>query len=349
MAVSVPQAKSLVRARALFALTAWLCLALAALPARPITGLAWSRSGAAEVREAARGLAPFETDGIDHSAILARLKAEQQASVRRSLASLEARFDGYRDRSDAFAQELLRWSTRGSLAWSSMKDVAGGGSMRRRELIRQRFEATVVSERDLKAAVNEALDRLMLELRADRSRALSRIRTHRAASGEGTRERGPSASTLAASLEELDLACERLDAQMDRDLLRQADRSLVMALTGIVGATIATEIVAATVGSAIGGAAVGAAGGSVVPVAGTVIGFAAGMTAGIAVDWWLSERTGHDLAERCRVAIDDLRNRIIDGDDAQGRVGLRKVFESAAAREAAAIETQLQQWMESNR
>lgn len=287
------------------------------------------------VTTSATPLAPWRDSGLEGEAILERLRAEQEASVLRTLAVLDARFDGYRDRSGAFAEDLIRWSTRGRLAWRSMTDLVGAGENGRRELVRERFQSLVVDEDELRACAFEAVERMALELRADRARALARVRTRIAIEAAD-----------APDGERLTEEVAQLGAQLDRALLQQADRSLVIAVAGVIGATVVTEIVAVAVGSAMTGAAVGAAGGSIIPGAGTVVGFATGLTAGVAVDWWLSEELERDLKQRSLETIDALRERVIEGDLESGTRGLRAILEHMADEEAQALEAPLRRWTE---
>jgi len=338
---------SVTRARIATAIALWLALSVGSELARRSTALTGFMGTFWTAPFGAAALPEFGGPESTARDILDRLRLEQQQSIERSLAVLDSRFDEYRDRSGAFAKDLLRWSTRGRLAWRSMKDVAGGDSNARRELVRERFEAIVVSEAQLRTNIFETVERLALELRADRARALARVRAAVAVDPLAAGDSDRLSSELA-----------RLDEQMDRMLLRQADRSLIMAVATLVGATVVTEIVAMAIGSAMTGAAVGAAGGSIIPGAGTVVGFATGLAAGVAVDWWLSSELEQDLTRRSAVAIDALRRRVIDGDaeidqphdardarDARGTVrGLRAMLESMAEREAEALEAPMMKW-----
>lgn len=320
------------RARLAVGLALWMLLALGAVVALPASARATPvRAMAADLRS----LPTFQDAGSDPSTIVARLRSEQQQSIDRALAGVAAHFDAYRDRSGAFARDLLRWSTRGRLAWGSMRDVVGRASQQRHALVRERFEANVVSEAELRAVVLEAAERLALELRADRARALARVRA-----------RVTLDPMQAQDSDRWSEQVGQLGDRMDRALLRQADRSLVMAVATVIGATIVTEVVAAAVGSALTGAAAGAAGGSIVPGAGTVVGFATGLAAGVAVDWWMSAEVERDLTLRSTQTIDALRGRIIEGDLEHGTRGLRAIFQEMAEREARAFDAPLQQWME---
>lgn len=313
----------------MIALALWFGLGVAALESRRPSAFEGDGPGERAESVESRALAPFRGEGADIAAVVERMRLEHAQSVRRALVVLDSRFDGWRDRSDALAEELLSWSTRGRLAWRTVRDVIDGSEARRRELVRDRFERMVVSEREIRVAVGEAFERLALELRADRARALSRVRAHVAAMRGVDRD----SDVLVAEF-------SRLGGEMDQALMHQAERSLVAAVAGVAGAVVVTEVVTAAVVSAMAGAsagaATGAAGGSVVPVAGTIAGLAVGLAAGIAVDWWASATAQRDVAAQCGAAIDELRHRIIDGDR-----GLRATFEETAARDAAALEAHL--------
>lgn len=353
-----PDTSRSVRARIAMATALWLGLSLGAAVSLRQAGAeapspAWQAGGGSGVPRGANSmiggeaaLAPFGAERATVASVIERLRFEQRRSVQRALAVLDARFDEWRDRSGAFAEELLRWSTRGRLAWRSVGDAIDGGAARL-ELVRSRFEALVVSEAELRAAIAQAFDRLALELRADRARALSRVRA-RVTAPPGT----GSADVIVADI-------AGLDERMDHVLVRHADRSLMAGVAGFAGAVVVTEVVAGAVGSALAGAAAGAAGGSFVPVAGTIAGFAAGLAAGIAVDWWASDVTRRDLESRCRGAVDELRRRVIDGEPpgsgarrgarpatGGGRPGdvdrgLRALFDEAAERQASMLESHL--------
>lgn len=328
------------RARALMALALWIALSAGSV-------IAWrSHAGARATHSAtpagvprevlasgARGIQPSPPRGAaddELSRIIDRLREEQRESVERSLRLLETRFDGWRDRGNDFALDLLRWSTRSRLAWSAMRDAIDPSGDRQRLLVRDRFESSVVSESELAAAVGEAWHRLRVELRADRVRALARLRDHR----------HTDRALASPETRIVDLDAARLGERLDAALLQQSTRSLATAGVILVGGAIVTEVVAAAAGAAVVGAASGAAGGSVVPVAGTIVGFSVGLGAGIAADWWLSEQARQDLARRSGSMVDALRVRIIEGEPHNGWPGMRDAFTRAAEREA--------QWMESH-
>lgn len=334
--------KPLNRARALGAILIWMGLSVAAVVSRGSRAVSLPPWPAVQAISSADGplresIAPFWTRDVDATTVLGKLRIDHRASVRRAIAVLETHFDAYRERSAPFAADLLRWSTRGKLAWRSLKDALAGDGTRRRELVRDRFAHVVVDDAELRAAVCEAVERLLLDLRADRARALSRIRARV--------EVGDSSAREAHDADSLGRACAAIGERMDEQLLRQADRSLVMAVAGLVSATAVTEIVTAAIGASAAGAASGAAGGSIVPGAGTAIGFAAGLGAGIAVDWWMSERVREELTRSSARAIDDLRRRVIDGEQGS-RAGLREIFETIAEREAADLESAVSVWLE---
>ncbi len=256
------------------------------------------------------------------------LRADQARSIERSLAMLDARFDGWRDRSELLADALLSWRLRGALAWRSVRGALSGDAEDRRELVRERFEALVLDESALREATREACGRLALELRADRARALARQRR-----AIGWPVDGPGGAAEAISL-----PSGTMDARLDRELLRSADRSLAGGVVGVVGATVVSEVVGVAVGAAAGSAAAGAAGGSIAPGVGTVIGLAAGLGAGLAVDWWMHGEMREEIVRRCGDAIEGLRREVIQGDPARGREGLRRRFEEVAEREAQEFE-----------
>lgn len=263
---------------------------------------------------------------------VASLRADHARSIDRILEELDARFDGWRDRSETFADSLLGWRTRGSLAWQSLRGALGGDDGRRRRIVRDRFEALVLDERELREAIDRAVARLAIELRADRSRALARVRARIdwTSGSAGSGDAGVTAASLSP-----------LDDGFDAALLREADRSLAGGVAGVIGATVVTELVAVSVGATAGGAAAGAAGGSVVPGAGTAIGFAAGLGAGLAVDWWMHARMRDAIVRRCGEIVERLRCEVIDGDPAREHPGLRSIFEECAERDARRFEANL--------
>ncbi|MBM4112281.1 MAG: hypothetical protein FJ253_02730 [Phycisphaerae bacterium] len=266
------------------------------------------------------------------------LRADQARSIERVMGELDARFHAWRERSDRFADSLLSWGTRGRLAWRMVRGAVGGdgaadGSQTDgAALVRDRFESMVMRNGEVDEAVRVAAERMALELRADRSRALARVR-HRMAWREGRADAG----TVVRSA----LPTPATTGPLEAELLRAAERSLGGGVLAVVGATIVTEVVAVSVGAAAGGAALGAASGSVVPGAGTAVGFAAGLGAGIAVDWWMHARTRDEVVKRCAAAIDELRSAIVDGDGSEERPGLRAIFERIAEQEARDFEREL--------
>ncbi|MBX3355515.1 MAG: hypothetical protein KF724_07425 [Phycisphaeraceae bacterium] len=330
----------LARARLIGAVVIWCALVVGTVVSAPLSsvgGALWTSLLREATWSQPDALPPF-AEPADVDAIVLRLRLEQQMSVARALSVLRAHFEVFRERSGLMADELLSWRTRGALAWHGVEDAVTREGGRRRALVRERFERIVASERDFREAVAEAEERLVLELHADRARALARVRGHLA----------HSASTSGAEVM-APTELERLASRLDRALLQQADRSLLSAMSTLIGATVVTEIVAMGTSAAVVSAAGGAASGSFIPVAGTIAGFVVGLAAGVAVDWWMSDSARHVVRERIEVAIDALERALIEGDGAPSGSGLRDRFEKAAEQDALALESQLDRWLKGAR
>jgi len=268
--------------------------------------------------------------------VVERLRQDHRRSIERALGVLDGRFDAWSDRVPAFADGLLSWSMRASLAWKGVRSALGSESAAaaRMAIVRGRFEAEVMDGRALRDAIDETMERFALEIRADRSRALARVRSR----VEWTAHGGGG-----VDLDAIGPFLQDTETRLDRSLLRQADRSIAGGVAGVMGAVIVTEVVVAGVGASIGGAAAGGAvagatGGSIAPGVGTAIGLVAGLGAGIAVDWWMHARTREEVVNRCMAALEQLRREVLEGVPDARSSGLRGRLEEAAEREARAIE-----------
>lgn len=288
-----------------------------------------------------RGILPEPRSETSAQDVMALLQEDHRRSIDRALAELDAHFIAWREGVPRFAEGLLGWTTRARLAWSGLTGVVGGGSDRS-QIVRERFEREVIREGELRTAIERAIERFVLEMRADRARALARVRA---------RVRWSELEAMGVDRASLAHGLAAVESRLERALLRQADRSIAAGVASVVGAVVVTEIVVSAVGASMGGAAAGGAvagavGGSWAPGVGTLVGFTAGLGAGIAVDWWMHARTRDEVVRRCEEALMRLRIEIVEGPASGERPGLRALFAEAARLEAETLRREIESVLE---
>ena len=341
--------RSAAGAAAAAALAAWLLLGLA-----PVGG---SASGGGDAGRPAALLAPppqalpeWEPGpGLppDAEKALRRYRADQRRSVERALGLLDARFEGFRQGGEGFARDLTSWGTRARLAWRSAGAWVGmQASDAPERLVRERFATRVATPEMIEAAVRESAERLELELNADRVRALSRIRGRLPGSGRTAEE-----ERLGWDVD----SARDAWADMDRSSRGAGRSSMMMAMGSLAASTVAGEAAAVVAGSAAlaaggaaaGAAGAGAAGGSVVPVVRTAVGFAAGLTVGAAVDWWMTGSLERGIRASIDAGLEQTRRHLVDG---RGEwMGLRSMYAARAAQDAERMERLLRRAAEGGR
>jgi hypothetical protein len=99
------------------------------------------------------------------------------------------------------------------------------------------------------------------------------------------------------------------------------------------------DLIAAAGGSAAAGASGGGALGSIEPGGGTIVGAAAGLLAGMAVDAWITHETKQRTIAEVESSLTQIETSIISGDGKNP--GLDKVFHQAVVSQIELLNTKL--------
>jgi len=273
--------------------------------------------------------------------VIQQLQAQDDEACQRAIAVIHGHFDHARSGASAFAAAII-----GPLNGIKTTWLAGKGVFERwwykdpqiqpvANHVRWNYEQNVTSGPKIRDAILTSIQQLEQDFRANRNEAIQRIGT------------SLNAADLPVAIElnqnDLDNFCEaEFQAAMaginDNHVAEKAAVGSAKAFVFSSAATMLAEraivfalgdYIAAAGGATAAGVGGGAAGGSMVPGAGTIIGAAVGLLAGIGVDAWIS----HKNKERTIVEVDksltQIEMSILNGDGVHS--GVDKVFHQAAS------------------
>lgn len=253
--------------------------------------------------------------------ILQQHDAKNRDAAKRLVARVTSNFETYKSGIDPFTDELTSWGTRLTVLKNMPLDWWNGKEGRRNaELIRQKFEAHILSEQRLADDLTDAFGEFKNALEANRTRLLADVRA-------------AVSSSQFSDLSLPDYAEFRQDV-LQRVLTFAEGRTVDSVYYGMatflaseVGTVAASHIasrlmVAAAAygmnagiigGATAAGAAAGGGSGSTLGPVGTAVGVVIGIGVGIVIDWILTEHFRERLAADLTTYLDQVRDGMLTG------------------------------------
>jgi hypothetical protein len=288
--------------------------------------------------------------------VLSGLRQKNAEASGRAVARIRMHFDGAKSGAPGFAKSII-----GPLDASKTTYLAAKGTFLRwwyedptiqpvAAHVTWNYEQHVTSGPKIRDAIIAAVTQLEQDLRANRNEALQAISS------------SLRATNLTPSIEiepdQLSQFCQReFEAAIGQvnsngvaenaALGSAASLATGTAVTFIVEQAITRLITGAitTAGGAVaGGTGGGAVVGSWVPGGGTVIGAAAGLLGGCAVEIWMTHRNEKRTVEQVIASLTQLEEAIVQGD--KDRPGIQKILSDAATRQADQLGVKLKQQLQ---
>jgi len=255
--------------------------------------------------------------------VLADLEATDELNrlaAARCVSRIEQNFQRYRDGVDGFVEELTGLQARFGIlkrmpgGWWNKDDRVG-------TYVTEKFERHLFSEEKLTSDLRDALEGFREEVRANHLALLSRTQAAIDQSDLPPIKLDEYETFFAVVTKNInDLADDEARTSVTDGLvtlfISEAGSTAVGLIAGrlIVSLGASTAASVATAGGATaGGAAAGAAGGSIVPGAGTVIGFGLGLIAGFGIDYWMNEQTAAKLRTELLLYINSMESDLLLG------------------------------------
>jgi len=255
--------------------------------------------------------------------VLADLEATDELNLlaaARCVSRIEQNFQRYRDGVDGFVEELTGLQARFGIlkrmpgGWWNKDDRVG-------TYVTEKFERHLFSEEKLTSDLRDALEGFREEVRANHLALLSRTQAAIDQSDLPPIKLDEYETFFAVVTKNInDLADDEARTSVTDGLvtlfISEAGSTAVGLIAGrlIVSLGASTAASVATAGGATaGGAAAGAAGGSIVPGAGTVIGFGLGLIAGFGIDYWMNEQTAAKLRTELLLYINSMESDLLLG------------------------------------
>lgn len=261
----------------------------------------------------------------DAKPALLEAKAKDLAALDRAVASLDACFARYAEGVDKFTGELTGWGTRFRLIWRK-----GVETVKRHEipegtakLVRDRFDANVVSDARLEADVMAVMKQFAYDIEANRNELMGSLTTRLRS------------SELPVTVQKV--ALEEFQTQFDQNVkillsglpantatigagslatgivAEEAVRQLVRVVLAQAAARLAGSA-AVSGGAAATAVAAGGTGGTVLaPGVGTAIGVVGGFVVGAVVDWWMTDKFEAQVKTEVLTFLRNTRNALVAG------------------------------------
>ena len=255
--------------------------------------------------------------------VLADLEATDESNrlaAARCVSRIQQNFQQYRDGVAGFVDELTGLKTR----FGILKRMPGGWwneDDRVGLYVTEKFERHLFSEEKLTSDLRDALEGFREEVRANHLGLLSRTQAAIDQSDLPPIKLADYETFFAVVTKNInDLADDEARASVTEGLvtllISEAGSTAVGIIAGrlIVSLGASTAASVATAGGATaGGAAAGAAGGSIVPGAGTIVGFGLGLVAGFGIDYWMNEQTAAKLRTELLQYINSMESDLLLG------------------------------------
>ena len=255
--------------------------------------------------------------------VLADLEATDESNrlaATRCVSRIQQNFQQYRDGVAGFIDELTGLKTR----FGILKRMPGGWwneDDRVGLYVTEKFERHLFSEEKLTSDLRDALEGFREEVRANHLGLLSRTQAAIDQSDLPPIKLADYETFFAVVTKNInDLADDEARASVTEGLvtllISEAGSTAVGIIAGrlIVSLGASTAASVATAGGATaGGAAAGAAGGSIVPGAGTIVGFGLGLVAGFGIDYWMNEQTAAKLRTELLQYINSMESDLLLG------------------------------------
>ena len=259
----------------------------------------------------------FETRVL---ADLAATDESNRLAATRCVSRIQQNFQQYRDGVAGFVDELTGLKTR----FGILKRMPGGWwneDDRVGLYVTEKFERHLFSEEKLTSDLRDALEGFREEVRANHLGLLSRTQAAIDQSDLPPIKLADYETFFAVVTKNInDLADDEARASVTEGLvtllISEAGSTAVGIIAGrlIVSLGASTAASVATAGGATaGGAAAGAAGGSIVPGAGTIVGFGLGLVAGFGIDYWMNEQTAAKLRTELLQYINSMESDLLLG------------------------------------
>jgi len=300
-------------------------------------GIAASTAAAAQSKFDARGVFSARVEPV-----LLQLQARDDEACQRAIAVIHGHFDHARSGAPAFAAAIIGPLNSIKTTW-----LAGKGVFERwwfddqtiepvADHVNWNYEQNVTSGPKIRDAILASIQQLEQEFRANRNDAIQAIQTSLEAANFPV--------AIDVNQSELDEFCQTefetaMAAVNDNHIAEKAAAGSAAAFVFSSAATILAEqailyatgddFIAVAGGAAFTGAGGGGAIGSMVPGAGTIIGAATGLLAGIAVDAWISHKNKERTIAEVDKSLTQIESSIINGDGKHA--GVDKIFHQAAS------------------
>lgn len=261
----------------------------------------------------------------DAKPALLNAKTKDLAAVDRAVVSLDACFGRYAEGVDKFTRELTGWGTRFRLIWRK-----GVETVKRHEipegatkLVRDKFDANVVSDARLEADVMAVMKQFAYDLEANRNELMGSLTTRlqssdlpvtvqKVALGEFQTQFDQNVKKLLHGLP-ANTATIGAGSMATGIVAEEAVRQLVRVVLTQAAARLAGSA-AASGGAAATAVAAGGTGGTVLaPGVGTAIGVVGGFVVGAVVDWWMTDKFEAQVKIEVLTFLQKTRNALVGG------------------------------------
>lgn len=316
--------------------------AAAATAAMEQASSAESLAAAADLRRRISGF--LESDARP---TLVAARAKDLEAVDRAVKSLDACFDTYAGGVDRFTGELTGWGTRFRLIWRKSVETVKQHEIPEgtAKLVRDKFDANVVSDARLEADVLAVMRQFAFDIEANRNELLGTLKTRLAASdlpvqvrkvalGEFQSQFQQSLGKLLSGLPSNSMAVG-VGSLTAGIVAEEAVRQLVRVVLTQAAARLAGGALASG-GAAATAVAAGGTGGTVVaPGVGTAIGVVGGFVVGAVVDWWMTDKFEAQVKVEVLNFLRTTRNALVGGPQGIEALLKAQVDQSSSAWERA--------------
>jgi hypothetical protein len=271
----------------------------------------------AKAIERARRAKFFEAQVI---ANLENADSANRLAAKRCVQRIQSNFQAYRGGVDGFVDELLGIKSR----FGILKRMPGGWwreDDRVGKYITEKFERHLFSEAKLSSDLREALEQFREDVRANHRELLSRTQAAVAQSDLPPINVDDYDSFFSAVNKQISsMASVEAKTSVSDGLVTLVVSEAGSAAVGMIAGRLITSIgtstaaaVAASGGATAGTAAAGAASGSVVPGAGTIVGFGVGLVIGFGIDYWMTNQTASELRTELMLYINAIESDLLLG------------------------------------
>ncbi|MES2705403.1 MAG: hypothetical protein V4726_02260 [Verrucomicrobiota bacterium] len=263
--------------------------------------------------------------GSEARPVLLAAKAKDLEAVDRAVKSLDASFARYAGGVDQFTGELTGWGTRFRLIWRKSVETVKQHPIPEgtAKLVRDKFDAHVVSDTRLEADVLAVMRQFAYDIEANRNELLGTLRTRL------------TASALPVAVRKV--ALEEFQSQFQQNLgkllgglpsnsvavgvgsltagivAEEAVRQLVRVVLTQAAARLAGGALASGGAAATAVAAGGTGGTMVAPGVGTAIGVVGGFVVGAVVDWWMTDKFEARVKAEVLTFLSGTRQALVSG------------------------------------